>query len=75
MTRSAAPGAVIENVVVDESLRGRGLGKTLMAATPRAAWEAGFYKAMLMTGSRGTRSTAPTVSPPTPSRANLARLV
>ena len=52
ITRSAAPYAVIENVVVEESLRGRGLGKKLMAATLQAAWEAGCYKAMLLTGSK-----------------------
>jgi GNAT superfamily N-acetyltransferase len=52
LTRSAAPYAVIENVVVDKTLRGTGLGKRLMAATLQAAWDAGCYKAMLMTGSR-----------------------
>ena len=52
LTRSASPYAVIENVVVEESLRGRGLGKQIMDGTLRAAWEAGCYKAMLMTGSR-----------------------
>jgi GNAT superfamily N-acetyltransferase len=52
ITRSASPYAVIENVVVDESLRGRGLGKDIMAGTLRVAWAAGCYKAMLMTGSR-----------------------
>ena len=52
ITRSASPYAVIENVVVDESLRRSGLGRTIMAGTLRAAWDAGCYKAMLMTGSR-----------------------
>lgn len=52
ITRSAAPYAVIENVVVEESLRGTGLGKQIMSGTLRAAWDAGCYKAMLMTGSR-----------------------
>ena len=52
LTRSALPYAVIENVVVDESLRGTGLGKLLMAATLDVAWNAGCYKAMLMTGSK-----------------------
>jgi GNAT superfamily N-acetyltransferase len=52
LTRSASPYAVIENVVVDESQRGTGLGKEIMAATLRAAWDAGCYKAMLATGSR-----------------------
>ncbi|WP_198653207.1 GNAT family N-acetyltransferase [Actinocorallia populi] len=52
LTRSASPYAVIENVVVDEALRGTGLGKQIMSRTLRAAWDAGCYKAMLMTGSR-----------------------
>ena len=38
LTRGASPYAVIENVVVDESLRGIGLGKQLMAATLDVAW-------------------------------------
>lgn len=52
LTRSASPYAVIENVVVEETLRGRGLGKRVMAGTLQAAWDAGCYKAMLLTGSR-----------------------
>ncbi|MBM7790604.1 GNAT family N-acetyltransferase [Tenggerimyces flavus] len=52
LTRSASPYALIENVVVEESLRGTGLGKQLMSATLQAAWDAGCYKAMLMTGSK-----------------------
>jgi GNAT superfamily N-acetyltransferase len=52
LTRSASPYAVIENVVVEETLRGAGLGKQIMVGTLRAAWDAGCYKAMLLTGSR-----------------------
>jgi GNAT superfamily N-acetyltransferase len=52
LTRSASPYAVIENVVVEETFRGTGLGKQIMAGTLRAAWDAGCYKAMLLTGSR-----------------------
>ncbi|GAA2142114.1 GNAT family N-acetyltransferase [Glycomyces algeriensis] len=52
LTRSAAPYAVIENVIVDQAFRGSGFGKRLMASTLQAAWNAGCYKAMLMTGSR-----------------------
>ncbi|MEU8184891.1 GNAT family N-acetyltransferase [Micromonospora sp. NPDC049044] len=52
ISRSASPYAVIENVVVEESRRGTGLGREIMAATLQAAWDAGCYKAMLMTGSR-----------------------
>jgi GNAT superfamily N-acetyltransferase len=52
LTRSASPYAVIENVVVEKTLRGAGLGRQIMAATLQAAWDAGCYKAMLLTGSR-----------------------
>lgn len=52
LTRGVASYAVIENVVVEESLRGTGLGKQIMAATLQAAWDRGCYKAMLMTGSK-----------------------
>ena len=52
LTRGARPYAVIENVVTDESVRGRGYGKVLMAAVLEAAWAQGCYKAMLQTGSR-----------------------
>ena len=52
LSRSAAPYAVVENVVVEETLRGTGLGKRIMAETLQVAWDAGCYKAMLMTGSR-----------------------
>ncbi|MFN3254331.1 MAG: GNAT family N-acetyltransferase [Ilumatobacter sp.] len=51
LTRSARPYAVIENVVVDETHRGTGLGRKIMDATLTRAWEAGCYKAMLLTGS------------------------
>ena len=52
ISRSASPYAVVENVIVDESQRGRGLGREIMAATLDAAWAAGCYKAMLATGSK-----------------------
>lgn len=51
LTRSASPYGVIENVVVEESLRGKGLGQQIMAATMKAAWDAGCYKVMLLSGS------------------------
>jgi GNAT superfamily N-acetyltransferase len=52
LSRSASPYAVIENVVVEQSRRGTGLGKQIMAGTLQFAWSAGCYKAMLMTGSK-----------------------
>ena len=52
LTRSLRPYAVVENVVVDESLRGKGLGKRIMAGTLDRAWVLGCYKAMLQSGSQ-----------------------
>ena len=52
LTRRCSPYAVVENVVVEESMRGRGLGKQIMAATLAKAWTEGCYKAMLLTGSQ-----------------------
>jgi N-acetylglutamate synthase-like GNAT family acetyltransferase len=51
LTRAASPYAVIENVIVEQAHRGKGLGKRLMAGALNAAWQAGCYKAMLQTGS------------------------
>lgn len=51
ITRSASPYAVIENVGVERTLRSTGLGKQIMAGTLQVAWNAGCYKAMLLTGS------------------------
>jgi GNAT superfamily N-acetyltransferase len=56
LTRGAAPYAVVENVVVDEAVRGTGLGKAIMRHTLDEAWAAGCYKVMLLTGSRSART-------------------
>lgn len=52
ITRSARPYAVIENVVTDEAVRGRGFGQELMKHTLGFAWTEDCYKAMLQTGSK-----------------------
>lgn len=52
LSRSARPYAVVENVVVDQRLRGTGIGRRIMEETLDIAWAAGCYKAMLMTGSK-----------------------
>ncbi len=52
LTRAASPYAIIENVVVDEAHRRRGLGMRLMNHTLQEAWRRGCYKVMLLTGSR-----------------------
>ena len=55
LTRGGASYAVIENVVVDATLRGTGLGRQVMAVALAQAWQRGCYKALLQTGSRDPR--------------------
>ena len=52
ISRHASPYGIIENVVTEEALRGRGIGKEIMRHTLDFSWEAGCYKVMLQTGSR-----------------------
>ncbi len=52
LTRDAAPFALIENVVTHAHHRKRGHGHAVLDAALSAAWAAGCYKVMLMTGSR-----------------------
>ena len=58
LTRSARPYALIENVVTLESMRGWGFGKQVIQHAIQAAWEAGCYKVMLMTGSKNPKTHA-----------------
>jgi GNAT superfamily N-acetyltransferase len=52
MTRGARPYALIENVVTDAAHRRQGLGEAVLHAAVEAAWQAGCYKVMLLTGSK-----------------------
>ena len=52
LTRGGQPYGLIENVVTHADHRGRGYGKQVLQAAVGAAWEAGCYKVMLMTGSK-----------------------
>jgi GNAT superfamily N-acetyltransferase len=52
LTRGGKPYALIENVVTDARLRGQGYGTRILHAAAKAAWDAGCYKVMLMTGSK-----------------------
>ncbi|MBO9708174.1 MAG: GNAT family N-acetyltransferase [Caulobacter sp.] len=52
LTRGGRAYAIIENVVTDSARRRRGVGRALLEAAARRAWEAGCYKATLATGSR-----------------------
>lgn len=50
LTRGGRPYALIENVVSAVSHRGKGYGKAVVCHAIEAAWQAGCYKAMLLTG-------------------------
>ncbi|HBF30755.1 GNAT family N-acetyltransferase [Rhizobium sp.] len=50
LTRGGRPYALIENVVSAISHRGQGYGKAVVLHAIDAAWQAGCYKAMLLTG-------------------------
>lgn len=52
LTRAAMPYALIENVVTHAGHRKKGFGTAVLHAAIDAAWAAGCYKAMLMTGSK-----------------------
>ena len=52
LTNGGKPYGLIENVVTDARHRGQGYGTRLLRAAVAAAWEAGCYKVMLMTGSK-----------------------
>lgn len=51
LTRGGSPYGLIENVVTHSAHRRRGFGRQLLDAAAAAAWRAGCYKVMLMTGS------------------------
>lgn len=52
LTRGGKPYALIENVVTDALYRGQGYGTRVLRSAVAAAWEAGCYKVMLLTGSK-----------------------
>lgn len=52
LTRGGVPYALIENVVTDPEYRNRGYGKAVLGCATEAAWGAGCYKVMLLTGSK-----------------------
>jgi len=52
LTRGGAPYALIENVVTHSAHRNRGYGRAVLKAATEAAWRAGCYKVMLLTGSK-----------------------
>jgi GNAT superfamily N-acetyltransferase len=52
LSHGARPFAIVENVVVDASERGSGIGKQLMAEAERIAREAGCYKVSLTSNNK-----------------------
>ena len=52
LTRGGASYAVVENVVVDATHRGTGLGQAVVRFALAQAWRRGCYKALLQTGVR-----------------------
>lgn len=52
LTRGGRAYAIIENVVTDAAERRRGIGRALLDAAVRRAWDVGCYKATLATGSK-----------------------
>lgn len=52
LTRAGTPYALIENVVTHAAHRRRGHGRAVLDAAVAAAWDAGCYKVMLLTGSQ-----------------------
>lgn len=52
MTYGGRPYALVENVVTLKTYQGRGIGRGVMNALIDAAWAAGAYKVMLLTGRR-----------------------
>jgi GNAT superfamily N-acetyltransferase len=52
LTRGGRPYALIENVVTHGDYRCRGFGSAVLNEALRHAWQAGCYKAMLLSGSK-----------------------
>lgn len=52
VTWGARPYALIENVITHSGYRRQGVGRRVMDATTSAAFDAGAYKIMLLTGTK-----------------------
>jgi GNAT superfamily N-acetyltransferase len=47
LTHNAQPWAQLENMVVDEAVRGSGVGRAILRHCLQSAWAAGCYKVQL----------------------------
>ncbi|MEM7366451.1 MAG: GNAT family N-acetyltransferase [Pseudomonadota bacterium] len=54
LSRNASPYGIIENVITEQTMRKRGLGKKMIAHALNEAFNRGCYKVMLQTGSNRT---------------------
>ena len=52
MTRNGRPAAILENIVVDEALRGQGIGRAMLAYARECALARGCYKLSLTSNAR-----------------------
>jgi GNAT superfamily N-acetyltransferase len=52
LTNGGKPYGLIENVVTHAGYRGQGYGTSILHAAAKAAWDAGCYKVMRLTGSK-----------------------
>ncbi|WP_210237842.1 GNAT family N-acetyltransferase [Aliirhizobium smilacinae] len=52
LTHGGTPYGLIEYVVTHREYRNRGFGRQVLLYAAEAAWKAGCYKVMLMTGSK-----------------------
>jgi ribosomal protein S18 acetylase RimI-like enzyme len=58
LTHEGRPWAIVENVVVSEAVRGRGVGRALMQRLIELARAAGCYKVQLISGKHRTEAHA-----------------
>ena len=56
LTHGGSPWGIVENVVVDEGSRGRGIGRLLMEEAVRRCKDAGCYKVQLLSNKRRTQA-------------------